>query len=139
MKSAVIFLTLISGFANAENWQSVSAASGIEVFVDSDSVAEVSKNIRKAWVVHSYDSAQQTIDGTAKKFMSSMTLQRFSCTDRTSGGYHNVLFSEQYRQGAIVDREVIDPKRLRLDDVLPGSIGEDTLNFVCSQKLNKKK
>lgn len=130
-------LAMLPMTASAMEWHQLSGSDDMAVYVDKDSIAFFKNGTRKAWVVQSHDAMKKTSGSPVKEYQSSMSLTKFNCSERVSGVYHQVLFKEQYRKGETVDIDVLDPEKIRLDDVLPGSVGEEILDYVCRHKIGK--
>lgn len=138
MKAAVFSVLMISWVgAGAANFVQLVGGENITVSVDADSLMSVKGGFRKAWIAHSYDKPLQTNDIYKKDYSAAIMLQRFNCSERTSATYQEVLYSGKDRQGNIVRTITMKPEEQALSDVVPGSVGEEVLNYVCAQKLRK--
>lgn len=134
-----IFCLLTASPARAVEWWPLIGAEGVDLHVDVDSVVQASPGLVKAWVLHSYAAPQQSLGRPAFSYKSSVQLYFYNCAERTSGVVQETFYADDNRQTP-VNSNSYSRKNLDLDDVVPGSIGEGALEFVCAwNKRGKKK
>lgn len=118
------------------NWVQIGDGDSTDAYVDVQSVA--SKGIyKKAWFTINQGSPQKTNYGD-KAFLSAKQLVYFNCSERTIELVQTVSYSDPNGGGDVVSSQNQTFQPLRLIDVVPGTLGELMLNFVCKQNAKAK-
>ena len=88
---------------------------------------------RKSWILET--SAHTMIDAaTGAGANSAKSLYLFRCRDRTAALLEKISFVGQLGEGAIVSSSNVGRSVPQFSEVVPESLGEETLKFVCSYK-----
>jgi hypothetical protein len=130
---------LVSIPSYAASWFPLTGAEGIEVHVDANSVAPAGAGLIKAWVRHSYAETQNSRGYPPFSYKSSIQLYLFNCSERTMGTIQDAFYSGESGQGDSVNSNTYSRKNVVFSDVIPGTIGEGTLEFSCGWMKRKNK
>lgn len=141
MKSSLVGVAIAawSITASAAQWFPLPAAKGIQVEIDLRSIVPAGGGMIKAWTSHSFDENKVAKGYPVIYYRSTAQLELFDCTQRTSDTLQEVLYSEPSRSGEVVQSRTFVRKDLAFSDVVPGSIGEGSLDFACEWIKSKKK
>lgn len=120
--------------AGASDWKAVSGNSEVQVLVDAQSVA-ISGSLRKAWFTYTYETAQKTNSYPEKTYFSYKLLSYYNCREKTTASSYIVYYSEQFAAGMTVETTSVAKEKMSFVDVVPDSIGEANMNYVCSYPL----
>lgn len=128
---ATIFLTLHSLTAQAAQWVTVGGGSDSYHAVDIDSI-KGEGNVRTYWSNLTYVEEQQR---SYKKFQSVKSLNYVDCATQQIGVLRIIYYSPT---GGVVDTidESYRSVPSRLSTVVPDSIGESELKYVCGRRSN---
>lgn len=134
-------LLLGSPYASAANWTQIDGAQGLEIHVDSKSIAPAGGGLVKAWVRQSHDEVQPSVSYPKFEYKSAILLYLFNCSERTTNIIQENFFNDAYGQGNAVSSRSFPRNNIQMIDVIPGSIGEGILEYVCeaSKRKSKKK
>lgn len=119
-------------FAESQ-WKYVGTTdNGIMIAVDTNSISKVSEygyqQNKKFWTKHFiYQDLIQ--DGLAVGDYR-MALTWVNCNDKTYGTKSVTVYKKQ--KNGMMDTESQSYPYVQMDEVIPGSMGEDILNIVCS-------
>lgn len=133
MKKIVIILLLFCNLnAGASDWASLGKTlDGLtEIYIDKNSIKNIG-NYKKAWLLKNYSSHQNIGDGFI--FLSDKSLLYFSCGEMRSKFVSLINYELINGQGKSKDASFIGV----FNDVVPDSVGEFELNFVCAYQLKK--
>lgn len=136
MKRIIFLLSLLFSQAQASEWKNISSTEAVEVQIDEQSIALSKNSLRKAWAEYIYTNGQ-TRGVLGKKYFRMLELSLFNCSERTVGISQQVFY-ENRGGGAVVDSAVTPLSAVNMNDVVPGTIGESQLDFVCTVRLKKK-
>jgi len=126
-------LTAFFFFTNsclASNWALISSPDNPEITVSVD-LQSVGKSgaYRKAWVMYSLDKSEQTPD--FKPYNMSKILQYFDCKQRAFATVHAAYYLRTADRQALSAGEWANQGAKTFVDVVPDSLGEMTLDYVC--------
>lgn len=127
-------LVAISTHASAANWFDFGTGSDFGMQLDTQSIAITPNGDRKAWSRWNYDSAKK-MNGHEVRMV--LSLEIYRCSERTSATIQQVFYPD-YTQNNSVDQIVLSPSDYKFSDVVPETMGEKSLNFVCSWPVKKK-
>lgn len=137
-----LFFALVSvlfcSSACAATWLDLEGAEGFDVQIDVDSIAPVDNSLIKAWVSHSFKEWQMTQEGHIY-YKSALHLAVYDCLHRTAGISQEVFYLGENRLGKVVRSSTYQRQNWGLSDVVPGSVGEGTLDFACKSIASKRK
>ncbi|WP_369021508.1 surface-adhesin E family protein [Verminephrobacter aporrectodeae] len=121
--------------ATAANWEYVgdSRNTGM-IYVDTASIAK-SPFGRKAWVRVEFYSPQEVNN---RKHSSGISLYHCDCQGRSLSVVKMAFYSGDNRSGDIVYSWSGKPTKDSLEDVMPDTVEEMILDFVCSFKNSKR-
>ncbi|WP_265256831.1 surface-adhesin E family protein [Verminephrobacter aporrectodeae] len=132
---AAIILSCTASVATAANWKLVSSWDKGMIYVDTVSIAK-SPLGRKAWFWTELYSPQKGDHG--KYFSSEVTLYHYDCQGRSSSIAKMVFYSGATQSGDIVYSWSKKSTKDGLEDIIPGTVGEELFDFVCSFKNFKR-
>lgn len=125
-------LAVLSDGALAANWKLVSTSDTSIIYVDTTSIAK-SPIGRKAWVWFEYNAPKKIpLSYPEKYFTSVVELDHYDCQNRTSAAAQQLSYASAGKSGDVVDSRSIRNVKDTLEDVVPDTVGETLLNFVCS-------
>ena len=129
---ATIFLTLHSFTAQAAQWVNIGDGSDSYHAVDIDSI-KGEGNVRTYWSNLTYVEEQQRI---YKKFQSIKSLNYVDCTTQQIGILSIIYYSAT---GEVVNSSDESYRSVpsRLSRIVPDSVGESGLKYVCGLRSNK--
>lgn len=137
MRSAIgVLLLAYSSIVNASDWATFGETSLSIWYLDKESIASVDGKM-KAWFLVDFKDEQTAYNG--KKYKSTKQLSYFDCPSKTSALVQEAFFTDQFGEGTIADSYSLNKKNLEFTDVIPDSIGESMLKFVCQSVPKKKK
>jgi hypothetical protein len=122
---------LVSSAAHSADWQYIGAAGEAVYLIDAQSVTGAPP-FRKAWFKLVYPNEQTVVGLPDKKYHSEKMLWYFHCQART----YTVVQSVKYSQASEPVESISVPfVPSRMADVIPESIGEILMGYVCKAKL----
>jgi hypothetical protein len=133
-----IALLFCSTAASASDWHTLEETEKNTIQIDRDSIVPAGGGLKKAWIMVSHVENQSTTGYPVLIYKSTMQLSLLNCEERTMDSLQEILYSDEFRGGKIVRSEAYPRQSLRLVDVVPGSVGEDWLNYACRWKTKKK-
>lgn len=125
--SILVISSLISSLTYAADWIAVDYTDELIVYVDKSNIT-YNKNIVKAWIKYQYELPQK--DASDKDFTDAKALYKHNCREKTSA----VLQFITYDSGKVVNSYNYTSKNLFFEDVIPESLGNSVLNYVCNLK-----
>lgn len=145
MKKIVLILLLVSGGANASNWELAGMGPTASVFIDKNSISNVGK-YRKAWVKYSFASDQEGSSFTGyKKWRSSTDLIYFQCEEKTSGTVQATYYDDVMSSGQVVASINLKLSQVTFTESAPDTLGDAVTYMACNNAqseaigLKKKK
>lgn len=85
----------------------------------------------QAWFLWDYDPARKLSDFPYAPYRSVKALNVYDCNARTSAALQNAGYSDAAGHGENVFSWAIPLSKAEFNDVIPDTIGEITLSFVC--------
>ncbi|MGB7196073.1 MAG: surface-adhesin E family protein [Collimonas pratensis] len=137
-KIILIFTSLYCISSFASDWQQITSTETSVIAVDKQSIT-TSKGFRnrKAWITYDSTVAKLTTGYPAKPYFSMVQLEYFDCSERTAAAVQQIAYSGQTRTGEIVKVLNIPLSAAEFTEVVPDSVGEATLAYVCSAKVSR--
>lgn len=132
-----VFLSFTST-AFAANWQPLAKGGGFIVYVDTESLVQRGE-YWQSWFMWDNENDKETPDYPPKTYRSTKTLTVFNCSLRQSTGIQTVYYSGQEGSGNSVYTASVNIKQASFADVVPDSIGESMLRYVCSRATQRSK
>ncbi|MCT9125382.1 surface-adhesin E family protein [Cupriavidus gilardii] len=132
--AAVLVLAAIQTPALAARWELVTATeTGTIAQVDTAGILR-EKTGRRAWVRFSNPEQQKGSPASDyKPYKSSMALTYYDCSLRRSATVKSVFYTGEYATGDTVSAWSAPAGQRYWDDVIPETVGEAVLVFVCSR------
>jgi hypothetical protein len=132
MLAIAIFVQVLSITpAHASDWQVVASAEKMTVLIDKNSMARAGK-YKKAWFQYSYDVDQAGNSSTSFKiYRSTKTLEYFDCEEHTSAQVQVAYYSAIFGAGDFLGSIAVKPQAASFTEVIPDTVGEVLLEFVC--------
>ena len=125
-------LVAFSTVASAANWVEVDASADMITSVDTDSLRRPGNKVW-AWIKQ-YNSTLQKSVTPGKMYRTGIALMVYDCDNKTV----TLLQDLEYADIRDVVYEIIIPeKNRRADEIVPGTIGETILKFVCKKDGTK--
>jgi len=125
MKKILLLLlaTVYSSCALAADWKCINRNNDVYVFIEVSSIKKPSESTRVVW--EEYVSSDASMKNNIK---TSIKKTEYYCKDGTS----QLLASVNYSR----DKSVASSTTTKgeIEDIIPGSFGEATLNYVCNGK-----
>lgn len=125
MKKMIFSAILMLGFATqagAANWVLIDGNSDMKVYADVDS-----RTHNRAWFEYRFTRPQKLPNG--RYYINLRALAEFSCNAKTIRMLTNTSYTKTY---AVVESVTPPSYQIKDEYVIPGSIGESSYNFVCS-------
>ncbi len=138
MKKIALALLIFCGNSYASDWAVVDWNNAASVSVDKNSITKQGL-YRKAWLLWNYSSEQQTYDYPIAKWKSLKALNYFNCEQKTTSSFKRSLYSENAGGGSVVRNYDFTFKESELSEVVPDSMGESHLIYVCAYPIDSKK
>ncbi|MFM0101970.1 hypothetical protein PQR01_00280 [Paraburkholderia rhynchosiae] len=125
--------------AAAANWVPITNdGKSTWVFVDSSSV-QLTGAHAKAWFLLDYGGTSPVPGANPPATaMSEKDLDMFNCDERTYGSVQQTYLAEAAGSGKVVLTRSVPPTAVYYTDVVPDSMGEVMLSFVCAGRHPKK-
>lgn len=139
LRPSILFLALLllPTLAPAqERWVYVGGNDDVDAFVDKQSLRRTGSKV-KAWVRVNYSTPRDSGD-SKKKFQSAVSLSMHNCADRTSSTLQVAQYSSIGGTGETVWSMTCEDKPSTYSDVIPETIGEAVLEYVCKATAPKK-
>lgn len=125
---------LMTHSAHAANWVIASWADSVVVLVDTTSIVKNGHH-RKAWLRWDHTQEEETSDYPKQKYRSAKSLTYYDCTQRTSMNVQRTIYAGEQGTGSSLGSYSTKFNSSDMSEVVPDSIGEANLNFVCSWKI----
>ncbi|WP_233854640.1 surface-adhesin E family protein [Paraburkholderia sp. HD33-4] len=129
------FLALVAWSAGAAQWEVIGAAQNksVVVYIDRQSITN-DRAYRKAWVRYSYSRAHSGNRDTGfKPYRSTLMLTWFDCNARKFAVGKVVVYAADDGTGDPLHTGSVESPLRYVDDVTPGTLGEQVLTRVCAQ------
>lgn len=137
--SAVFFMfAILISPARATDWHPLIGAEEVDLHIDLDSIVPLAPGLLKGWVLNTFAGTNKSVGYPVFEYKSAVQLYYFNCAERTSAVAQETFYSDTDRQIPIRSKSY-PRKNLILEDVVPGSIGEGTLEFACAWSKRAKK
>jgi hypothetical protein len=127
-------LAAAASIASAAEWKAVGTTKQGTGYVDASSVAKVGMH-RKAWILWNFETEEKTTTYPTVAYRSAKTLTYFDCESQRLGSFMEVLYTEPMGAGSSVKTDSYKFRHDILQDVVPETVGEDFLKFVCRHRL----
>lgn len=129
---------LIASQVSASEWKIIDASEKTETSVDVQNIAKLPGNVRKTWVRYRYQTTQNTVEILPIGYKTALNLNYFDCGQRTMALAQEILYSDVDESKSI--RSKTYPREsLQYEDVVPDSVGEAALRYICAPPPNRKK
>jgi hypothetical protein len=132
--SSLLMLSL--GCAQAADWITVDGGDKSWTSVDMSSIINLSPAIKRAWVKHTYVDAQMTDDYPKQEYRVVVVLSHYDCHQRTVAQVRWIRYQDHAQQ-KYVDGRSNDKNRLTFQEVVPETIDEAVLDYVCKPSAKK--
>lgn len=129
-------ILLAPGIAQSAKWETVVSSNGVVLSVDVGSIVATKGGGRKAWVEFLYEDYQTANNGV--KFSRALNQSIFHCQDRSVSNLQQALYGPGDRGAEFLGSVKVPDGRGQFDDVIPESLNEAALEYVCAQLLRKK-
>ena len=122
----------------AATWVPVAGNESMAAEVDRDSMRRTGPKV-KVWVRWLYVEPAE-LKGVYPKltFQSLKSLAIYNCADKTNINLQEVFYAER-DGGQVVKTNVVPETATGYDEVIPDSMGEAILRFVCDETARKRK
>lgn len=129
---------MTASLAQASDWQIISGSEKLNVFVDKSSIARSGK-YKKAWFMYSNSTDQTGLVYTSYKvYRSNKALEYFDCEERTTGQIQSTFYAAEFGAGDALGSMILKLPQVMFSEVVPDTIGETMLNYICSPVPVKK-
>lgn len=138
MKRTLGVLALfMSSHIYASDWEPISFGADVVTYVDKESI-RFQKGSVKAWTKWMHMSPQKVeMSYPEKTFTLTKQLSLYKCSDRTYAIIQVIRYEEPSGNN-VVDSYQIDEKQANYSEVVPDTLGEEMLNWVCNRKPKNK-
>lgn len=124
--------------ALASDWQLVSGDQTLKTYVDTESLAHRGRYV-KAWFLWDYASVQKGEYFPSNQFQSRKTLWYISCSEKTFAQIQALTYTGNAGAGKVVTSDAFPVDAAQFEDVVPDSIGETLVNYVCKREGAKNR
>lgn len=114
----------------SSKWVTIYSDKTVSVYFDKSTFSASPKQ-RKAWVMTTW-AASQTENYVP--YQSAKTLSVFRCADRTTATLQSITYGEAYGAGKVMRSLAIPADKAAFTESAPDTLGEATLNTICSFK-----
>lgn len=135
-KTFIVLLVIPSATVLAADWQYITGGKDFTVNIDLQSIAPAGNGRMKAWTKYIYSEAR-SLPGYGT-YQSALTLDYYDCTQKSTATIQQVFYADTEGNKNIFYQSV-PAKDARYEDVVPGSINETELLFVCSKQVKTKR
>ncbi|MBR8350302.1 hypothetical protein KDX21_06910 [Burkholderia cenocepacia] len=126
---------LLCANAHASDWKHLGNGPNNEMMWVDDSSIRFSGGHAKAWFLENYTSPKPVAATYPQKFVSSMKqLDLFDCDQGTLGIAQSIQTSYANGEGEVVLSSSLPPSAVQYEDVVPDSMGEAMLAYVCARR-----
>lgn len=116
---------------SAADWHALDGGKNLAVEIDKDSIVLLPGGLKKAWILFSYAEPQTSSGYPSFTYQSQLQLSVFDCAERTTDVLQMLFYSENAKQGTLVNSKTYTMKQISLRDVAPGTVGEEWLMYAC--------
>ncbi len=136
MKCFLVLCLVFPLMAYSSDWVIISTGSDSVIYGDKQSIRTQGNSV-KLWLKWVYDTPQE-VEHTypVKKYTSTKSLDVYNCQDRTSTTLQTVRYSED---GSVVDSQIWKDLKSAYSEIVPDTIGESILDYVCLRKKSTNK
>ena len=134
-RAALVLVALSLPFgahAQALRWVEIARGDDVAAFVDSTSLRKAG-GIAKVWLKWENDPPVPISNGSSKVYRSEKTLSIFNCKARSVATVQVVRYSLPEGTGDIVESGSIPEAEAKHREVVPDTMAEHVLNWVCMQ------
>lgn len=124
--------------AQDDRWKPVGINGDAVAWVDSKSLRRTGTKVR-AWIRWDWMSPQKTRASTPKEYRAEKHLAIHDCANRTTTTLQIILYADFAAIGGVVESFSADEATAKPLDIVPETIGEQVLEFVCEATSPKKK
>jgi|GEM_PF-1377064 len=136
----LLFLLSTQAFAFSSNWVLIAETNKQEMYIDKDSIEAESPRFKKAWEKTKYEDGFVD-DTTSDVIRISETFDLYDCEAKKISNLKIIDYDDDgnlMHHFDFIGNYYRNHPKQRWDEVVPGSIGEDILNFVCNNVIKKK-
>lgn len=134
LKRVFLFIAFATnaGTALAAEWIVVGGNSKVETSVDIQSLRRSGEKI-KVWIKWIYEEPNEA-EGIypRKMYQSAKSLSIYNCAENSSITIQDILYSEK-GGGEVIKSVTVTEAKARYSEVVPDSIGEAILQYVCTK------
>ena len=135
--SLIPMLVFVTRTAVASDWQLVSNGKESKVYVDTESLGHHGRYV-KAWFLWDYASQQKDQIFPDQRFLSQKILWYISCSEKTAAQIQLLSYTGKAGDGDVVTRRITPIGLAQFEDVVPDSVGQILVNYVCKREGAKK-
>lgn len=128
---------LLCNTAYSAEWYRVTGTEKFNVLVDLDSVSPRGK-YWQAWFRWDYTESQTLKTYPPSQYLSNKELNVFDCQSRTSAELQSVYYTGVSGMGDTAYSWSTTIEKAQMKDVIPETIGETMLRFVCLTALTNR-
>ena len=129
---------MIFSYASASDWFLIAKGNDEIIFVDKSSISSKGKYL-KAWLIWDYIGTKKMEYHPYKEYRSIKSLWYLDCNSNSVAISQSASYSGNFGAGESVDSHSNDISKLQFNDVVPDSIGETILKYVCKQGAPKER
>lgn len=130
--------SLIFNYASASDWFLIAKGNDFIVFVDKSSISSKGKYL-KAWLIWDYIGTKKMEYYPHKEYRSTKSLYYLDCSSNSVAISQSASYSGNFGAGESVDSYSNDISKLQFNDVVPDTIGETILKYVCKRGAIKQR
>jgi hypothetical protein len=116
--------------AQSGRWVQIAAGEHTTIFADRLSIRREGARVR-IWTKWAFSTEQDISSSANKKYRSQKNLDVYHCGNRTSATLQSISYSGADADGDVVDSTTYPDALARYAEVVPESVGESILLFVC--------
>jgi hypothetical protein len=134
---ALIFWGANLSSAEESRWLEVAQGESTVVSVDSKSIRRNGEKV-KAWVRYIYQNPVAAANFPQKSYMSSKALNVYNCVNHTVAALQAIRYADQYSND-VVESFNWPESTTGYTEIVPETLGEGIMEFVCSYTEKRKK
>lgn len=128
----------LSAAASASRWVEVTDGDGVKIYADTES-ARRNGQIVRVWLRWVYQAPRPVTNSNPQKhFLSQKTLELYHCERRTAATIQIIRYAEG-DGGEIVESLSGADAPEQYSEVVPETVGEGILKYVCSRNWTTKR
>ncbi|MES1982369.1 MAG: surface-adhesin E family protein [Pseudomonadota bacterium] len=133
-RALMIFCSLAATNAQADNWvKIVGNQDQIAISMNTDSI-HTSGGIVEGWELFNFEKPD-LFQGKAAYSVKYFYYR--NCSDRTAALAHGLFYGRRNGEGAVISDNLAS--EVFYMDVIPGTVGDKTLDFVCTYARNNNR